>query len=239
VYPPAVEYWADFSRTFGSRGSFKLFFSFHFLLPPPIYGNRVAIVCDRSEEALLRRFVLCCGAQIQSVDFGFLSSRFGRGQSSLFSRLWIAGRRPLVRVCMIVVRPWGLSIATNAYWSATSLALPCCLWGVSINPVERARSPRLVCYNFCLSCFILCPNLPRVEIFMISGGCIFQLQAGCSYFLQNCIVYHMYHLGRAKDHLQPYQTGIIDRLGVLLNGNTDFAGSCCLLVLNMLQEKDA
>jgi hypothetical protein len=56
-------------------------------------------------------------------------------------------------------------VSRQPYCSATSLALPCSVCGVSINPVERARLPRLVCHNFCLSCFILCPNLPRVEIF--------------------------------------------------------------------------
>jgi len=79
--------WADFSGTFGSRASFKRTF-FHFL---SIYVDSEAIGRDRLGRSITKTFRLAlCGSD---SCFWFSSSRLGRWQSYLFSRLLINGRR--------------------------------------------------------------------------------------------------------------------------------------------------
>jgi len=65
----------------------------------PYMGTARQLVVTICGGALLKRFILCCEAQIQSVDFWFLSS--WRGQSSLSFHCWIAWSG---RVCIV---NWG------------------------------------------------------------------------------------------------------------------------------------
>jgi len=89
-------------------------------------GTARRLVVTVWEGVLLRRFVLYCGAQIKSVDFWFASSRLRRRQFFLFSRLWIAGRRP-----------WYMLLLTGVYRGQVLDLFLCPSWYYGRLPSDR------------------------------------------------------------------------------------------------------
>jgi len=80
------------SRSFWNfrlKGAFQVEFILRIPFTSLPMGTAKRLVVTVGGGALLRHFVLCCEAELQSVDSWFSLGRLGRRQPSLCSRCWL------------------------------------------------------------------------------------------------------------------------------------------------------